>query len=219
MARGRHPTRIHTGFPDELTAARYLFQWDGRELQHEPHRFPGFISPELFGNNLPLEIDFGCGTGILTCNRARRHPQINMLGIDRSQKPLFYAVSCAAASRLENVKFIRGDFNIMLPLLRPESVRAAYYLFPNPPRDYLKTRANTKRRNFLLALHNALIPGGRFYFATDASSFFECVETIVTGDLHLRTVECVYTTWDIFTQYKRIWEEKGRSIRSIVVQK
>lgn len=219
MARGRHPTRIRIDPPDERTAAKYLCRWFGRDLRREPQRFPGLTSRELFGNNRPLEIDFGCGTGILACNRAKLYPGINMLGIDQSQKPLYCAIRDAAAFKLENIKFLRGNFSIMVPLLRPRSIRAAFYLFPNPPRDYHKERANARRRHFLQNLHDALIPGGRVYFATDAPLFFECMSDIVNNDLHFKTLASEITDDDMITRYRRMWEEKGRDVRSFAIEK
>jgi tRNA (guanine-N7-)-methyltransferase len=219
MARGRHPTRIHVDPPNAPTAAKYLHHWYSRDLHREPQRFPGLTSMELFGNNRPLEIDFGCGTGILACNRAKQYPEINMLGIDQSQKPLFCAIRDAAAFTLENIKFLRGDFTIMVPLLRPLTVSAAFYLFPNPPQDYHKERANVRRRNFLHNLHQALIPGGRMYFATDAPSFFECMHDIVKNDLHFNLLDSETPDGDIITRYRRIWEEQRRRVSSLVVEK
>ena len=219
MARGRHPVRINIDPPSEQVAAKYLLRWVGRDLHHEPHRFPGLTSPDLFGNEKPLEIDFGCGTGVLACNRARQFPHVNFLGIDLSQKPLYCAVRDAAGLGLDNIKFVRGNFNEMLPLLRPQTVAAAFYLLPNPPQDYHKERANHRRRNFLAAVHKSLVSGCRFYFATDSNAFFQCVRTILEQDLKLDTTDLQLASSDISTGYLNIWLEKGRCVKGLVVEK
>jgi tRNA (guanine-N7-)-methyltransferase len=219
MARGRHPTRIHIDPPNEQTAAKYLRCWYGCDLHREPHRFPGLTSPELFGNNRPLEIDFGCGTGVLACRRARRFPDVNFLGIDLSRKPLYCAIREAVTFNLENINFIRGNFTLMLPLLRSQTVSAAFYLLPNPPRDYHQERANARRRCFLQSLFNALVPGGRFFFATDSNEFFRCIDDILKYDLQYETLCLENTGTDIMTRYWRLWEEQGKSVKSLVVEK
>jgi tRNA (guanine-N7-)-methyltransferase len=219
MARGRHPTRIRIVPPDEQTRANYLCCWYGRDLHKEPHRFPGLTSPELFGNDRPLEIDFGCGTGVLACGRARRFSEVNVVGIDRSQKPLYCAVRDAALLRLENIRFVRGNFFDMLPLLRPETVLSAYYLFPNPPKDYLKERANARRKRFLQSVHAALVPGGRFFFATDSPEFFGCMNSILENDMRYKTLDFETAGADIFTGYRRLWKERGKSVKSFVFEK
>jgi tRNA (guanine-N7-)-methyltransferase len=219
MARGRHPSRMHIDPPDEQTGAKYLFRWCGRELRRETQRFPGLTSAELFGNSRPLEIDFGCGTGVLACGRAKQNPGTNMLGIDQSQKPLYCAIAAAAADGLENIKFVRGNFSAMLPLLRPQTVSAAYYLFPNPPGDYGRERSNLRRREFFQCVHASLVPGGRLHFATDDLSFFDCAEGIVKNDLCYKTLDPETADCDFVTRYRRLWEEKGRCVRSLVVEK
>jgi tRNA (guanine-N7-)-methyltransferase len=219
MARGRHPTRIHIDPPDEQASAKYLLRWFACDLYRELRRFPTLTSPDLFGNNQPLEIDFGCGRGILACSRAKQYPQINMLGIDQSQKPLYCAVAEAAAHKLENIRFLRGNFSFMLPLLQPQTIRAAFYLFPNPPRDYYKERANAHRRHFLESLHGALVPGGRIYFATDEPLFFQCMNGIAKNELCYKTLDADTADRNMTTWYRQIWEERGRSVRSFVVEK
>jgi tRNA (guanine-N7-)-methyltransferase len=219
MARGRHPTRIQIDPPDPLTAAKYLYRWHGHDLFHEPHRFPALTSPELFGNNKPLEIDFGCGQGILACSQAKQYSDSNILGIEKSQKPLYCAIRDAAELKLDNIKFVHGDFNFMLPLLKPGTVSTAYYLFPNPPQHFYQDRPNAQRRLFLQSIHNALVPGGRLYFATDAPSFFECMYDILKNTLRYRTFDSATIDSDISTRYRQRWEQQGRRFRSIVVEK
>jgi len=219
MARGRHPTRIHIDPPDEVTAAKYFMRWHGREVRHEQRRFPGLTSRGIFGNNLPLEIDFGCGMGMFTCCRAKENPDINFLGIDKSQKPLYYAVRTAVEMSLGNIKFLRGDFGVMLPLLQSQTVSNAYYLFPNPPLDYHSERANMRRRLFFESIHTALLPGGRFYFATDSHVFFTCVDGILRNDLIYKVLLQDEIEGDIITGYRRRWEEEGRDVRELAVEK
>jgi tRNA G46 methylase TrmB len=142
-----------------------------------------------------------------------------MLGIDLSQKPLYCAIAAAAAEGLGNIKFVRGNFGAMLPLLRPKTVSAAYYLFPNPPEDYGRERSNLRRREFFQGLHMSLVPGGRLHFATDNLSFFDCVEGIIKNDLRYNTLDTETEDCDFVTRYRRLWEEKGRCVRSLVVEK
>jgi tRNA (guanine-N7-)-methyltransferase len=219
MARGRHPTRIQIDPPDEKTAVKYLFRWSGRDLRHEPQWFPCLTSPELFGNDRPLEVDFGCGTGVLALSRAKHNPKINMLGIDLSQKPLYCAIRDAMSENLENIKFVRGNFSQMIQFLRPQTISAAYYLFPNPPGDYYRARSNFRRRQFLQSLHTALVPQGRIHFATDEPLFFECMSLIVKNDLRYKTLPSEPGDYGAVTHYRRLWEEKGKSVMGFMIEK
>jgi tRNA (guanine-N7-)-methyltransferase len=219
MARGRHPTRIHIDPPDPQVAEKYLRYWYGGDVIRQPECFPGLTSPDLFGNNNPLEIDFGCGTGIHICNRAAQNPGINTLGIDVSQKPLFYGINDAHSRGLDNVKFVRSNFNALLPLLKPETVHTAYYLFPNPPHDYFHQRSNEGRKRFLEKIYTSLVNGGRFIFATDCGPFFECLHRIVTAELLLVTSPLDIECEGISTWYRSIWEARGMSLMGFVIKK
>lgn len=219
MARGRHPTRIHIDPPDPQVKEKYLRYWYGGDVIRDPERFPGLTSPELFGNNNPLEIDFGCGTGVHVCNRAEQNPGINLLGIDVSQKPLFCGINDAHSRGLDNVKFVRSNFNALFPLLKPETLHTAYYLFPNPPRDYFHPRANESRKRFLEKIYSTLVKDGRFVFATDCEPFFRCLQRIVVEELRYDTYQVDIESEGIATWYRSIWETRGLSVMSFVVEK
>jgi tRNA (guanine-N7-)-methyltransferase len=219
MARGRHPVRLNIDPPDKDISDKYLQFWSGQKLHFESYRFPPLTSSELFGDNRPLEIDFGCGTGVLACTRAQRFPNVNFLGIDLSQKPLYWAVRDAANLALNNIKFIRGNFNEMLPLLQPDTVAAAYYLLPNLPENYFNERANLRRRNLLQAIVGSLVPGGRFFFATDSTVYFECIKNILTCDLRFKALSLESAEAGMDTLYWKLWEEKGRTVQCLVIEK
>jgi tRNA (guanine-N7-)-methyltransferase len=219
MARGRHPTRLYIDPPEPQVAEKYLRCWYGGDIIRDPHRFPGLTSFDLFGNNNPLEIDFGCGMGVLACNRAQQDPLINILGIDISQKPLFCAINDANVRGLDNVKFVRSNFNALLSLLKPETVSTAYYLFPNPPHDYFHQRANAVRKRFLEIVYASLVKDGRFIFVTDSGEFFKCMETIIIKELHYVHSDFNIDVSGISTWYRSIWESRGKDVWGIVVVK
>jgi tRNA (guanine-N7-)-methyltransferase len=219
MARGRHPSRLYTDPPEPPVAEKYLRYWYGGDIIREPDSFPGLTSLDLFGNSNPLEIDFGCGMGVLACNRAQQAPSINVIGIDVSQKPLFYAINDAHLRGIDNVKFIRGNFNALLPLLKSETVNTTYYLFPNPPHDYFHQRANAGRRRFLEMLYSSLIKGGRFIFATDSIDYYNCMEKIIARELSYTHFSLDFESSGISTWYRSIWESRGKVIMGIVVVK
>lgn len=219
MARGRHPARIHMPPPPEHIAARFLYDWPGRVLYTGLHTCPRLTSQEIFGNTHLLEIDFGCGLGSLACKRAEQYPSRNMIGIDKSYKSIYCAVHEASKQRQRNIKFIRGDFSVMLPLLEPDSICRAYYLFPAPPRDYYQNRVNERRLAFLAGIHTALIPSGQFFFATDVTSFFDCMIKTIREDLGYTVVSTELADSDLDTRYRQLWQDQNRLIHCCIVKK
>ncbi len=61
------------------------------------------LSQRLFSAKRVL--DFGCGVGILTCFYAQEHPDVEFLGIDRSERSIEMAQAEARKRHLSNVQF------------------------------------------------------------------------------------------------------------------
>src|SRR5437773_10446225 len=93
--------------PDEQTACKYLFDWHGSELFNAWERFPRLDSAHLFGNERPLELEIGCGTGDFLCSLAVQEPAANFVGLDISLKSLFAAVERARLLSLDNIRVMK----------------------------------------------------------------------------------------------------------------
>jgi SAM-dependent methyltransferase len=61
-------------------------------------------------------LDVGCGPGILTTFYARQFPDVEFLGIDRSEASVAVAQKCAEQFGLNNVRFERGDVDVTAPI-------------------------------------------------------------------------------------------------------
>ena len=108
---------------------------------------------------------------------------------------------------------------MMLPLLKPETVNVGYYLFPNPPQNYHKERANARRLEFFRSIHMALVPDGFFLFANDSPIFFSCVTEILQNTLPFEILDSKLTDNTFATQYQRVWAARGRNVKSLVIRK
>lgn len=164
--------RIKAAHPDEETARKYLIWLSGWRLYREPETLPTLDSASLFDNELPMEMDVGCGTGEFLCSLAREDPDANFIGIELHQKSLFRAVELSASQDLDNILFVSADFNLIYPLLVPESLRAVHLRFPDPgmKRRYHKRRIFSER--FLGEMERALVPDGRISVMSDHEEYF-----------------------------------------------
>src|SRR5919197_2728978 len=158
--------------PDLRAIERYLLFFSSKELFWNPDMFPPIDSPHLFGDHLPLQLEIGCGTADFLCALALENPATNFVGVDVSSKPLFKAIRTAEALALPNIKFIKGDFKRMYPLLAADALQAVYLHFPDP---HMRQRFRKRRMvspEFLDAISRALAPGGRLSITTDHYEFF-----------------------------------------------
>jgi tRNA (guanine-N7-)-methyltransferase len=152
---------------DEEIARTYLRWFPSKQLFTDPRTLPDLDSRHLFGDEQPMCLEIGCGTAEYLRELARDDPQSNFVGVDLAHKPLLHAVRMAAAQALPNIRFIRGDFKLMYPLLVADSLRAVYVHFPDP---HVQARFRKRRivtPAFLDAVYHALVVGGQLSIMTD----------------------------------------------------
>ena len=76
-------------------------------------RFADLTDPYLAGAR--HAVDFGCGPGEITCELARRHPEIQFLGIDHSEAAIARAQEHQRRLAITNVTFSRQDIAAFVP--------------------------------------------------------------------------------------------------------
>jgi tRNA (guanine-N7-)-methyltransferase len=197
--------------PDEETARKYLLHWQSGDLYHAPETFPRISSSELFGNDRPLELEIGSGTGEFLCALAASDPAANFLGVDISLKSVYVAVHKARA--LDNIKFVKAAIQYIYPLLLPTSLRAIYLHFPDP---CLRPKYRDKRvftPDFLDAAYQALEDGGLISVMTDLPELYDSMLALSRRDPRYETtvVEPYHTGLSpaARSRYQAIWEAKG----------
>jgi tRNA (guanine-N7-)-methyltransferase len=199
--------------PDEETARKYLLHLSGRQLYYEPGSLPRLTSAHLFGNDRPLELEVGCGTGDYLCSLAQEEPGANFLGVDVHRRSLHTAIDTASRLGLDNILFVKANFTLMYPLLEPASLRSIYLHFPDPNTEpkFRKRRIFSER--FLDEAERALIPGGRLSVMTDHQErFFEMLALAERDMRWLRTHEERYLVGfepRVKSRFQRIWEGHG----------
>jgi tRNA (guanine-N7-)-methyltransferase len=209
--------------PDPRSIERYLRFFSSKELFCNPDRFPLIDSPHLFGDQLPLQLEIGCGTADFLCALAREHPRTNFVGVDISSKPLFKAIRRAEAHALRNITFIKGDFRQMYPLLAADAIEAVYLHFPDP---HMRQRFHKRRvisPGFLDAISRALVPGGRLSIATDHHAFLLEMLALIEQDVRFAKTHAerylIGLEASAKSQFQRIWERHGLPTLRIELQK
>lgn len=214
--------RMKVETPDEQTARRYLLWLPGERLHHEPQTLPEISSPSLFGNEAPLELEIGCGTGEFLCSQAESRPGTNFVGVDLHVKSLYRAVSEASEKDLGNALFLRADFHLLYPLLVLGSLAAAYLLFPDPGMKKRQRRKRIFSERFLREMHRALQPGGRLVAVTDHEEYFaQILELSERAEGWERVLDDAPADLSraTKTRFGSLWEERGRAANSLILVK
>jgi SAM-dependent methyltransferase len=119
--------------------------YDAQDYDAFSPDYPGYLTIRRFADHVGLllpsagtVLDVGCGPGEITCELARRHPQLAFVGIDHSAQAIARATRNAARLSLANVRFAVGDAE-QLP---PQDTYALVTMFDafhhlERPRDFL----------------------------------------------------------------------------------
>ena len=144
---------------------------------------------EVFGNDHPIHIEVGMGKGRFITELARKHPEINYIGIERYTSVLLRAVEKlqgkeqaegqeaeakeAAVDIPENLYFICMDATELPEVFAPGEVARIYLNFSDPwPKDrHAKRRLPS--RQFLARYDQILKKDGTIEFKTDNRGLFD----------------------------------------------
>ncbi len=127
----------------------------------------------IFGRPAKLTIEIGSGNGVWIADEAARHPETNMIGIERAGE--FYGKfrKRIVRERLPNVRCIRADaIDVLKSAFAQQSIARVVCIFsdPWPKRRHRKRRVF--RSEFVDVLEQVLAPGGALEFKTDVGWYF-----------------------------------------------
>jgi tRNA (guanine-N7-)-methyltransferase len=132
---------------------------------------------EIFGNDRPVEIDLGSGSGKFLVESGARYPERNFLGIERLLGRVRKTRRKACQLKLGNVRVLRVEIDYAVRyLLLPNSISRFHLSFPDP---WPKRRHHTRRLvdgEFLDAISAALEPNGELWIKTDHVEYFQWIE-------------------------------------------
>ena len=141
---------------------------------------PILSSGELFGNDLPLQLEIGSGKGLFLSNAAAADPRRNFVGIEIAAKYAAHAAARLAKRDATNALVIAGDAG---PLVRDRvataSVDAVHVYFPDPWWKKKHRRRRVLNSQTVPEIHRVLRPGGHFHFWTDVLEYFEATIELV----------------------------------------
>ena len=149
-------------------------------FQTVPEIGPHLRWNEFFGNDLPVELDIGCGRGLFLFNAAVTTPDTNFVGLEIDYREGRRTATRLMKQNLPNARVIGGDGTVVLAsMVEPGTVQAAHVYFPDP---WWKKR-HRKRRifnfEFTHLLARILKPGGFVHHWTDVADYFEMVRGLM----------------------------------------
>jgi tRNA (guanine-N7-)-methyltransferase len=146
--------------------------------------FKNVLSPSLnSNNNCCINLEIGCGHGHWLTSFAAKHPSKNFVGIDLITKRINKASSKVTKRSLNNVSFCKADANEFLEFC-DIVLSNTFIMYPDP---WPKKR-HFKRRliqfPFLDLLAQKTQGGGKLYFMTDHTDYFDWSYAMISDSKH-----------------------------------
>jgi tRNA (guanine-N7-)-methyltransferase len=222
MAHGRRIGRVKFIIPSEETADKYLSIWKPKELHFHPEKFKNITGHNFFETDQPINLEIGCGTGEFLIDMAKKNPEQFFIGIDSSNRSVFYAVDLAQKAKLDNIHFIFGNFNRLYPYLAPNSLRVVYFHFPDPNYGSKNEKKKVFTEKFLEALHPVFTSEGYLSVVTDQDELVEEFSHIINLDKNYERLheEEYLTSFDTEekSRFHKAWERVDRPIYQIKIK-
>jgi len=152
---------------------------------------------EYFGNENPIYIEIGSGSGNFAIGMCEKYPERNHMAIELRFKRLHSSGRKAKRSNLENVLFIRRYGEEIPEFVGENEITGMYINFPDP------WEGNEKNRIIQLPLFETLDKvlkiGGKLFFKTDHDVYYEDVLEL---SKKLKNYKVVYNTPDLHNSEK-----------------
>ena len=141
----------------------------------------------LFGRQVPVILDLGCGNGRPVLLSAIRRPECDHLGVDNLPLVIRYARKRARQRGLANVRFAVGDAgDVVARRIPPASVAEVHVYHPQPYYDRRDVHRRLVTPLFLLHVHRILAPGGLLVIQTDNPAYWEYIKHVVAAFFDFR---------------------------------
>ena len=183
-----------------------------KALRLRPHSLQGNWGREVFGNDYPIVLELGCGRGEYTLALARRHPEMNFIGVDIKGARLWKGAKEATESGMGNVAFLRTRIEFIEAFFAPGEVAGIWLTFSDPQ---LRGSENARLSSpmFLERYRKFLRPGGTVHLKTDSRYLYEytCALCRVNALEVLHACEDVYAAPEVVppevTQVQTFYEK------------
>ena len=157
------------GSQEKILENPYTIQTDG--TNGEDYR--GKWNAQFFQNDHPIHIEIGMGKGQFITALARKHPEINYIGIEKYSSVLVRALDKRESLETDNLLFLRMDAETINEYFAEGEVSGIYLNFSDPwPKDRHAKRRLTSE-NFLSRYSKILKRDGFLQFKTDNRPLFD----------------------------------------------
>jgi tRNA (guanine-N7-)-methyltransferase len=199
-----------------------VIQPEREELLSGNFKLKGNWAQTIFGNNNPIILELGCGKGEYTIYLAKKHPNINYVGIDIKGARFWKGAKTAKEDDLKNIFFIRTQIELIEFLFDKNEISEIWITFPDPQIKFKRTKHRLTNLDFLKKYKRILNPDGFINLKTDSEFLHGYTIGLVQA---LENAQIVYSNHDIYnrtgspeevtdiqTHYEKLFLKENKSI-------
>ncbi|MGA2554893.1 MAG: tRNA (guanosine(46)-N7)-methyltransferase TrmB [Verrucomicrobiota bacterium] len=164
----------------------------------------------LFPRLQPVEVELGSGDGSFLVDYAARHPQLNLIGVERFLGRARKIDRKGRRAGLANLRCVRLEASYFLEYLLPQhSVQAIHVYFPDP---WPKRRHHKHRlinEHFAHTARQALLPAGMVWLRTDDANYFAQMRAVFAASPFFQETETPPALASLVTDFERDFTQKG----------
>ena len=152
-----------------------------RELVLRDHAIKGNWNRDMFEKPQPIVLELGCGKGDYTIALARRHPEMNFIGVDIKGARLWKGAKEATEEKMGNVAFLRTRIEFIDAFFGLGEVSEIWLTFSDPQ---LRGSENARLTSplFLQRYHRFLKPDGIVHLKTDSRFLYEYTQSVIRAN-------------------------------------
>ena len=152
-----------------------------RELVLRDHAIKGNWNRDMFEKPQPIVLELGCGKGDYTIALARRHPEMNFIGVDIKGARLWKGAKEATEEKMGNVAFLRTRIEFIDAFFGPGEVSQIWLTFSDPQ---LRGSENARLTSplFLARYSHFLVPDGIVHLKTDSRFLYEYTRSVIRAN-------------------------------------
>lgn len=181
---------------------------------------------EYFGNNNPIVLELGCGKGDYVVHLARKHPNVNYIGVDIKGARMWKGAKTAQEEQLSHLAFIRTRIENIQYFFAPGEVQEIWITFPDPQPRKPKTQKRLTSPVMLNRYSQILHPEHIIHLKTDSRLLYDFTLEVIQTDQHqlLEETSDLYRSniegdpIEVQTFYENIWLSEGLKINYITFQ-
>lgn len=181
--------------------------------------FPGWNSPQIFGNDHPVFIEYCSGNGAWIAEKAAAHPELNWVAVEYKFSRVKKIWGHIQRRQLSNLFIINGEaLEVTKNFFAASSIAGVYINFPDPWPKRTHAKHRIINPHFAKEVARILIPEACLTFVTDNHAFSDWSLGIL---LAMQAFTPLYPTPHYITEwptygnsfFDTLWRSKGKVIR------